>query len=238
MKLRKPFLDHLEDLRWILVKVFVTLIISTGLMFYFAPHLLEIVLTPLRHAVGDAELSLRTLRPTSGFLIGLKLSLLFGLMLSLPVLFYFISYFFVPALKQKERRFLIPIFLFGALLFAAGVSFCYFVVLPLVLSFLWDYTEKLNLANDWTIEYYVSFVVGLIMVFGLVFELPVLVLGLVKASILTPEFLRQKRMYAVLGIVILAAVLTPPDVISQILLAVPMLLLYEVSIWAGKLIKK
>lgn len=237
--IRKPFLDHLEDLRFLLLKSGVVLVLATVLMFYFAPDLLKIILLPLKNAVAEAEsVSLRTLRPASGFLIGIKVSLLFGLLFSLPLLLFFLGQFFVPALKKKERRWLGPVFLAGGGLFAVGVLFCYLVVLPITLGFLWGYTERLNLANDWTIEYYVTFVVSLILVFGLVFEMPILVLGLVKASILTPEFLRQKRAYAILIIVILAALITPPDVVSQILLAVPMLLLYEICIWSAKFIKK
>lgn len=237
MSLRKPFLDHLEDLRWTLVKIVLVLLLTTGSMFYFAPQLIKILMMPLQGVSGEEIISLRTLRPTSGFLISLKVAFLFGALLSFPMIFYFIAHFFLPALKGKERRWLGPVFLAGGGLFAIGISFCFFVVLPITLSFLWGYTERMNLANDWTIEYYTSFVMGLILIFGVVFELPIVVLGLVKASILTPEFLRQKRMYAVLGIVIMAAILTPPDVVSQILLAVPMMALYEVCIWTARFFK-
>ncbi len=235
--LRKPFLDHLEDLRWTLIKIAVALVVTTGATFFFAPQLLKVMMFPLQAVSSDGVVALRTLRPTSGFSISVKISFLFGLLVSLPLIFYFLTQFFLPALKVKERRWLGPLFLAGGGLFLTGACFCYFVVLPMTLSFLWRYTERMNLANDWTIEYYVSFVAGLVLVFGIVFELPILVLGLVRAHILTPEFLRQKRSYAIVLILIVAAVLTPPDVISQILLAVPMLLLYEASIWTARFFK-
>jgi len=235
----KPFLDHLEEFRSCLIKIGVTFILSTTLMFIFTPHLINVISWPLM-SIGSASdaITLRTLRPASGFLIGIKISFLFGLLFALPLMLYFFSQFFAPALKPKERKWVGPLFLIGGGLFLSGVLFCYFVALPLTLKFLWGYSERLNLANEWTIEYYISFVVSLIFVFGLVFELPVIILGLIQASILTPEFLRQKRIYAILIIVIGAAFITPPDVISQILIAVPVILLYEACIWISKFFKR
>jgi len=236
--IKKPFLDHLEDLRSCLIKVGIALVASTLLMFWFTPQLLNVISWPLLSidSVSDT-MTLRTLRPSSGFLIGIKLSFLFGFLFSLPLISYFLAQFFAPALQPKERKWVGPLFLIGGGLFIGGILFCYFVVLPITLKFLWNYSERLNLANEWTIEYYVGFVVSLIFVFGLVFELPVVIMGLVKSSILTPEFLRQKRLYAILIFIILAALVTPPDVVSQILVAVPLIFLYEICIWCCRWIK-
>lgn len=233
---KKPFLDHLEDLRWTILKILIILCLGSILLFFFSPKLLKVIAWPLSGVSSGAEpVALRTLRPTSSFVISMKLSLLSAMVVTFPLLTYFIAQFFLPALKKNERRWVIPLFVAGGGLFAVGASFCYFVALPVALKFLWGYGERMGLANDWTIEYYVSFATGLIIVFGLVFELPILVLGLVRASLLTPEFLRQKRLFAIVAIFVVAAVVTPtPDVVSQLLVAIPMLLLFEASIWTAK----
>lgn len=232
---KKPFLEHLEELRWLLLKVGITLSFATVALFFLSPRLLQVMTWPLQVITGGPEpVALRTLRPVSGVLIGVKLAFLSALVVSFPLLSLFAAQFFLPALKPREKRWLAPLFVAAGGLFALGALFCYFVALPLALKFLWSYGEKMGLANDWTIEYYVSFATGLLLVFGLVFELPIVVLGLVRASILTPEFLKQKRPYAIVAILIVAAVVTPPDVVSQILVAVPMLLLYEVSVAIAK----
>jgi len=231
----KSFLEHLEELRWLILKIGVILLVATFVLLYFSPHLLKVISWPLHHWLHSAEaVALRTLRPASAIVIGFKLSFLAALVVTFPLLAYFFAQFFSPAFKPEEKRWVVPLFFCAGLLFALGALFCFFVALPLVLQFLWNYGAKMGLANDWTIEYYVSFATGLILMFGLAFELPILVLGLVRASILTPEFLRQKRPYAIVAILVVAAVVTPPDVVSQILVAVPMLILYEGCVWIAR----
>ncbi len=210
------------------------------LAFAFAPVLLKLILWPFHAAVSRFDLHppstalLRTLRPTGAFVLSMKLAIGAGFTLSLPFVLWFLGKFVLPGLTQREKRYLLPSLGAGTLLFLTGMGFCYFVMLPTALGFFWTYGEKLGIANEWTIEYYTALVVQLLLAFGLVFELPVVLLFLVKVGIVGPTALREKRKYVIVGIFIVAAAVTPtPDVISQIFLAVPMLLLYEICIWVA-----
>ncbi len=204
----------------------------------FAPVLLQAILWPFKAAVGRFALHapetalLRTLRPTGAFMISMKLAFGAGFILSLPWILWFLGKFVLPGLTSLERGYIFPALVAGTMLFAAGVAFCYFLMLPTALGFFWSYGEKMGIANEWTIENYVSLVMQLLIAFGAVFELPVVLLFLVKVGMIGHRAMRRARRYVIVGVFIAAAALTPtPDMVSQILLAVPMILLYEFSVW-------
>jgi len=175
---------------------------------------------------------MQALNPTEGFMLSIKLSLFAGIVLSFPVLLYFILQFILPGLKKNERTALWPALFIGFGLFLTGVFFSYFYVLPKVLDFFYNYSQEMGVSNEWRIGYYISFATQFTLIFGLSFELPVVVMTLVKLGILNYNIMRNTRSYAILAIVIIAALITPtPDAFTLLLLAGPMIVLYEICIW-------
>ena len=227
----KPFLEHLEDLRWMLIKMIATLGIAMVACFFFASQLLRVLIYPLQRAAGDAEPFLRTLEVTGGFTVALKLALYAGVLVSCPLLLYFLAQFVLPALTRREKDILAPVLASGVGLFLVGVALAYWIVIPKALRFFIEYNRHLHIRSEWTIQNYVSFVTLISLAFGVAFEMPMVVLALARLGIVTHHFLRHKRPYAIPLIFFVAAVITPPDLMSQILLGVPMCLLYEACIW-------
>jgi len=175
---------------------------------------------------------MQALNPTEGFMLSIKLSLFAGIVLAFPLLLLFTLQFILPGLKKKEKRALWPAMIIGFGLFLAGVMFSYFFVLPKVLDFFYNYSQQMGVTNEWRIGYYISFATQFTLIFGLAFELPVVVMTLVKLGVLNYEIMRNTRSYAILAIVVIAALITPtPDVATLAFLAVPMILLYEMCIW-------
>lgn len=172
------------------------------------------------------------LRPTETFMLSMKLSFFAGIILAFPLLLMYVLQFVLPGLHANEKRVLWPAMLVGFGLFLCGVLFAYYVVLPRALEFFYEWSGNLGVSNDWRIGEYISFATQFTLLFGLSFELPVVVMVLVKLGILSYETMSSTRTYAVLGIFVAAAVLTPtPDAFTLILMALPMLVLYELCIW-------
>ncbi len=172
------------------------------------------------------------LRPTETFMLSMKLAFFAGIVVAFPLLLIFILQFVLPGLHQHERKMLWPAILIGCGLFLGGVSFAYFFVLPRALLFFHDYSVGLGVSNDWRIGEYISFVTQFTLLFGLSFELPVVVMVLVKLGLLTYETMVKSRTYATVAIFIMAAIITPtPDILTLNLMALPMLFLYEICIW-------
>ncbi len=183
------------------------------------------------NASGNLRL-MSALKPTEAFMLTMKLAFFAGVVVSFPFLLYFILQFVLPGLKEEERKALWPAMAIGFGLFLAGVFFAYFFVLPRVLTFFYDWSASLGIANDWRIGYYIGFATQFVLIFGLSFELPVIVMTLVHLGILSHSMMRDTRAYAILAIVVIAAVITPtPDAFTLLLLAGPMCLLYELCIW-------
>lgn len=226
----KPFLDHLEDLRGTLMKVVGTLIISTLLAFLFYKQLINIINYPVEQAGYDSQLLV--LSPFEGFMSVLKVCLYSGLVCSFPLILYFIGEFVIPGLNDKEKKLIMPVIIASFLLFAAGVLFAYFVAIPRALNFFQHFNEGVEIQTELRFKYTVSFVTMLCLAFGLCFELPVVVMTLVKLELLNSKMMRDTRSYAIIAMFILAAIITPtPDIATMSLLAGPMILLYEICIW-------
>lgn len=179
---------------------------------------------------GDLRL-MSALRPTETFVLSMKLAFFAGIIVSFPFLLAYLLQFILPNLDRKQIRALWPAIAVGFGLFLTGICFAYYIVLPHGLLFFHEWSQKLDVSNDWRIGEYITFATTFTLLFGLAFELPVVVMALVKMGVLTYESMSRTRTYAVLAITVLAAVMTPPDPFTLIVLAVPMCLLYEICIW-------
>ncbi|NMB19727.1 MAG: twin-arginine translocase subunit TatC [Firmicutes bacterium] len=213
--------DHLTELRRRIIVIIATLALGIIVGFYYSPSIVEYVM----RIPGE----LVFLYPGEAFIVHLTVALIVGCFLDLPVILYQVIRFLVPGLREKEVRALFIGLPFSLALFAFGVLFAYKAILPIAYRFFMGFGTE-QLAPLISIGNYVSFALGLIVPFGVVFQLPLIVLLLAGVGILHPQTLVRHRKYFVLIIFILATVLTPPDVVSQLLLALPMLLLYEFSI--------
>jgi len=229
----KTFWEHLEDLRWMLIKMAGAMGVSVIACFVFAKPLLTLIILPLdRVTNGNPKPYLRTLEVMGGLTLSMQLALYAGIIVACPLLLWFLGQFLLPALTRLERRMILPVFGVGVLLFLSGCALAYFLVVPTSLSFSIQYNDYLGISSEWTIDNYVSFVSYLMLAFGLCFELPLVVLALAKLGLVTSKFLRDKRRIVIVLIFIVAAVITPTtEPIIQCLLAVPMVLLYEACIW-------
>lgn len=225
-----PFLDHLEELRQRLLRCILSIVLLSLGSYFFSKQIMQILLRPYPH-----DKTLIFLKPTEGFMVYIKISVFIGIILSLPVIFYQLWKFIAPGLYKKERRYVPMIVFLSTFFFLTGALFCYFIIIPFGLNFLLGFTTG-QLEPNIQISEYLKFVTMLIMVFGIIFELPLLSFFLTKMGLLTPDFLRSKRRYGIVVIFIVAAILTPPDVITQLFLAGPLIILYEVSIWVSKLV--
>ena len=297
----KSFLDHLEDLRWVLIKSVVTLSVAMLICLIAGNYVVAIIKRPLEKAqvrypgteqvvvvmfgtnrlglyhlddlqkaafhfstnrfvavqldptttgtnlmLGlkvdtnvDAEtlakqvkVDLNTLSPAGGFFVAFQVAFYAGIAVSSPFLFYFICQFIFPALKWKERRYIFRGLFFFVPLFLTGASFCYFVLMPVALSASQAYSNWLGFSsNIWQAEEYISFVCKFILGMGLGFEMPVVILVLVKLGILNYTILSKGRRYMIVVNLVLGALLTTPEVLTQVLMAIPLQLLYEISVW-------
>ncbi len=224
-----PFTAHLEELRKRLIICFVAIGIGVVIAYGFKEKLFEILTIPLVREMRPGDKLIFT-GLTEAFFTYMKVSFLAGIILASPVIIYQFWAFVGPGLYQKERRYFVPIVLLSVFFFVGGSLFCFFVVFPFAfkffLSFATDVIQPLPSMNE-----YLSFASVTMLAFGLVFELPLVIVFLARLGIVTVDFLRKNRKYAILLIFLVAAILTPgPDVVSQVLMAFPLMLLYEISI--------
>ena len=295
----KSFLEHLEDLRWVLIKSLACAGVAMVVCFFAGNYLFKVLEWPLRRApmgrpkealvrvmLGTNQLGvfpvgtnnalaslagtnqyvrmnlgivdsgtntllgvtvlpeneaafpagppidIVSLGPAAAFIVATKLAFFGGLVVSSPFIFYFVAQFVFPALKIREKRYTFRGLVFGIGLFLTGVAFCYFVMMPVALAVSAKYAEWFGFkANQWRAEEYISFVCKFMLGMGLGFEMPVVLLTLVKIGLLSYGILKSARRYVIVIAFVLGAVLTTPEVITQVLMAVPLLVLYEISVW-------
>lgn len=297
----KSFLDHLEDLRWVLIKTLAALGIGMLICLIAGDHVVEILKRPLQHAkikypgtnevwtiawgtnvmkvlkLNDEQqtkfgngperykswkidlqpngtngfllglapdpnmdpktaevmkIDLINLSPVGGFWVAIQVSMYGGIVLASPFIFYFITGFIFPALRMKEKYFVYRGLGFGVSLFALGVSFCYFILMPIALAASVMYSNWLGFeANQWRAEDYISFVCKFMLGMGVGFQMPVVLLTLVKIGVLNYTILRKMWRYMIVIVLVLGALLTTPEVVTQVMMAVPLYLLYEISVW-------
>jgi sec-independent protein translocase protein TatC len=232
-----PFFDHLEELRWRIIWSVLSLVAGTGIGFFLAMRLdlLGLLKRPLDAHIGGDQLI--ALAITDPFFITFKLALTLGFILAAPIIIYQVWLFLAPALTKRERRAIVPALYMGVALFCIGVAVAYMYVLPLTTMFLAGFqTESLRLTM--TGSSYFGFVIRLLVAFGLVFQLPVVILILATLGLVSSRFLASKRRYAVAVMTVTAALMTPGDVASTILMMGPLLLLYEFSIMLTRLVER
>ena len=226
-----PFLDHLEELRWRILWSFLAIVVGSvvGYILVLRFGVLDILIGPFYEVMEDAT-KLVFLSPTEPFFLLLRIGILAGLVLASPIIIYQIWAFLSPALERHEKRAIVPALYLGVVLFSAGVLMSYYLALPVTLRFLLffgtDYFDPMLRAGD-----YFGFVTKLLMAFGVLFELPVVIMILSALGLVTPAFLRAKRRHAIVIITILASLLSPGDVVTvTAMMMIPMVFLYEFSI--------
>ncbi|HRL33299.1 MAG TPA: twin-arginine translocase subunit TatC [Neisseria sp.] len=225
----QPLIEHLLELRRRLMWTIGGLLLCFLALMPFAQQLYTFVAQPLMATLpaGTSMIATDVIAP---FFVPVKVTLMAAFLLSLPHTLYQVWAFIAPALYQNEKRLVMPLVLSSVLLFFAGMAFAYFLVFPLVFKFLAGVTPVgVNMATD--IDKYLSFILGMFVAFGATFEVPVVVVLLNRMGVVSLAQLRQARPYVIVGAFVLAAVITPPDVISQVLLAVPLIVLYEAGLW-------
>lgn len=229
---KQPFMGHLEELRQRLIVCAIAVGVGFVGAYLFAEQLFQVLIQPLKAVMPEGDKLIFTNLPEM-FFTYLKVAFVTGLLAAAPVIFYELWLFIAPGLYHNERRYVIPFAASSTVLFVGGALFGYFVVFPFGFQFF------VGLSNEYvkalpSVREYFSFSIKLLLAFGLVFELPVVIFFLSRLGAVTPETLRKKRKYAILMTFIVGAILTPPDVITQCMMAVPLIALYEISIIISK----
>ncbi|MFH0882614.1 MAG: twin-arginine translocase subunit TatC [bacterium] len=220
------FLDHLDELRVHIFRAFGGLLIATIIGYIYSQDLQRLLLYPFAGMEGP---KLALLTPTEGFLVQLKISLIAGVFISLPWIFYQLWSFIAPGLFEKERKMVLPVVFSSSVLFLVGAGFAVFVI-PMATRFFMSFTSE-EVANFWSLGKFIDFELRMFLAFGIVFELPLLIYFLARFGVVTPKFLRTYRRHMYVAFLLAAAIITPPDVFTQIVLAVPLVVLYEASIF-------
>ena len=231
----QPFVEHLMELRDRLVRAFIAIGVAAGILFFWPGPgpLYDLLAAPLVAHLPQGATMIAT-SVISPFMVPLKILLLSAFLLALPFVLYQVWAFIAPGLYSHEKRLVLPLVVSSTLLFFLGVAFCYFFVFGQVFSFIQSFAPKsITAAPD--IEAYLGFVMTMFLAFGLAFEVPIAVVVLARLGVVSVEKLKSFRGYFVVGAFIVAAIVTPPDVVSQLALAIPMCLLYEIGIWAAQL---
>jgi sec-independent protein translocase protein TatC len=233
---QETFLSHLIELRQRLVWCILAIAVACIPTLYYSSELYDLLAMPLMASLpqGSRMIATGVITP---FLIPMKIAFMASFVLVLPFILYQIWAFVAPGLYAHEKRLVLPLVVSSTVLFIAGMLFCYFIVFGKVFAFITTFAPKsISVAPD--IEAYFNFVLGMFMSFGLAFEVPVVVVVLVITGLVTVEQLREWRGYVIVAIFVVAAVVTPPDVVSQIALALPMCILYELGIIFGQMIQR
>lgn len=229
------FLEHLEELRWRLIYSIIGVIVGSIIAWIFIDFLVDVVL--LKPAKDSGAL-LQNLKPFGQLFLYMQIAIMVGIIISIPNIFFQLWQFISPALHKHERRYILWIVIFSSICFLGGIAFAYFVMLPLTLQFAAQFGSA-SIKNEFAIDEYMSIITSVMLAAGLIFELPMLSFFLSKLGILKPSFMKKYRRHSIVVIMILAAFLTPgADPVSQIVLAVPLVLLYEVSILVSKFSQK
>jgi sec-independent protein translocase protein TatC len=249
---KAPLTEHLGELRNRILISLIAVAITFGGSFYYSETLFGILVSPLHSTLKfslhnpyisivpgkNPDLELVFLAPAEAIWMHIKIAFISAFIISSPIIFFEIWRFVAPGLLEQEKKYALPFVFTTTFLFLVGALFCYMIILPFAMNFLLTYKTE-NLKPMLSVGKYVDFCLKFILAFGAIFELPVVTVFLTRMGIVTPDFLAKNRKYAVLIAFVLAAVLTPtPDAFNQSLMAVPMILLYEVGIWASKLLDR
>jgi sec-independent protein translocase protein TatC len=230
---KQTFIEHLEDLRKRLIISLIAVGIGFIICYLFSKEIFEFLMMPLHRALPTGATMIFT-TPAEAFFTYMKVGLLAGVFAASPIVLYQIWLFVAPALYSKEKKYVIPFVCSSTILFVGGAAFGYFVIFPLSAKFFMSFATDFIQPAPRLKESF-SFCAMLLLTFGLTFELPIFVLFLSKLGVLDARMLARNRKYVIILIFIVAAILTPPDPLSQVMMAVPLVALYEVSIWVAKI---
>lgn len=228
----QPLISHLIELRKRLLNSIISVLVIFMVLVFFANDIYQLVSAPLiKHLPAGASMIATDV--ASPFFTPIKLTMMVSVIVAAPIILYQLWAFIAPALYQHERRLMIPLLVSSSLLFYLGMAFAYFIVFPLAFGFFAN-TAPAGVLIATDISSYLSFVMALFMAFGVAFEVPVAIILLCWSGVTTPEDLRKKRPYVLVGAFVVGMLLTPPDVFSQTLLAIPMYLLFEVGVFCAR----
>lgn len=233
---KMPFSSHLQELRKRLIVCFIAVGIGFVISYFFSKEIFELLSKPLLKVMPEGQKMVFIALPEA-FLTYLKIALVSGIILASPMLFYQIWMFITPGLHQTEQRYVLPFVVFSTLFFVGGTLFGYLVVFPLGFKFFMGFTSDYIRPLP-SIREYLSFSLKLLIAFGVVFQLPLFSFFLSRLGIVDAKMLRSKQKYAILLIFVVAAVFTPPDVATQLMMAGPLIVLYEIGIWVAKVFGK
>ncbi|HUW92514.1 MAG TPA: twin-arginine translocase subunit TatC [Bacteroidales bacterium] len=246
------FLEHLEELRWHLIRIFIAVVSGAVIAFMFKDIIFDhIILAPNSPGfitnrllcqfadlvnvpalcINQKSIELISIKMSGQFTTHINISLVAGIIIAFPYIFWEFWSFFKPALYEKERKYARGAVLSASLLFLTGITFGYFIIIPLSINFLGNYSVSDVVTNQININSYIGSVTSVALASGITFELPIVVFFLARIGVITPEFMKKYRKHAIVLILVLGAIITPPDVFSQILVSLPLLILYEVSIF-------
>ncbi|MBL8470335.1 MAG: twin-arginine translocase subunit TatC [Rhodocyclaceae bacterium] len=233
---QETFLSHLVELRDRLLRCVIVVGIAFVCLMPWSANIYDFLAAPMMNTLPEGTRMIAT-GVVTPFFVPIKVTLLVAFIGSLPFVLYQLWAFVAPGLYVHEKRFALPLVVASSLLFLAGMAFCYFLVFGTVFKFIASVAPKsITPAPD--IEQYLAFVMTMFLAFGVTFEVPVVVLVLVKAGLVSVAKLREVRSYVIVGAFVIAAVVTPPDVTSQIMLAIPMCVLYEIGLLLARLVEK
>ena len=232
-----PLLDHLIELRARLMRIILALVVAFFVCFYFANDIFGFLVRPLTNAFPPGQGKLIYTQLYGAFFVSVKVALFAAFVVSFPIIANQLWAFVAPGLYPHEKKLVLPLVISSTVLFFIGVAFCYFFVFGQVFAFIQGFAPKsITAAPD--IEAYLSFVLTMFIAFGLAFEVPIVVIVLARMGLVSVQKLKDFRGYFIVLAFIIAAIVTPPDVVSQLALALPMCLLYEVGIWAAQIFIK
>ncbi len=247
------FLDHLEELRWRLVRISVAIVTFACVLFYFQEWIMNAIFLNMKNpsfitfrlmchwfgvCIEEIPVSFQSTTMSGQFSYALMMSIMGGIVLAFPYIFYQIWAFVKPGLKKNEKSVMSGLVFWVSLLFFIGILFGYFIVAPLCVQFFGAYKISNEINNIFTINSYLSTILSTVFYSGLLFLLPVVSYIFTKLGIITPSFLKKYRKHAIVGVLILAAAITPPDVISQIIVSIPIIALYEIGIVVSRRVEK
>jgi len=230
-----PFLDHLEELRWRLVKSIGSILLGAAVTFFFIDSLIELLIRPTKNL--STPMYLQVLKVQGMFMIKWGIALIGGVVLAIPVLTFQLWKFIAPGLYLNEKKYAVPLIIFTYLSFLIGLIFAYTVMIPFSLEFFTS-IGMIGIDNNFSINYYFNFITWLMIGSGFIFELPVLVFILSVIGLLTPAFMSNYRRHSAVVILVLSAFITPPDPVSLVLMSIPLLGLYELSIGVSWLVNR
>lgn len=226
------YFDHLEVFRKYIIVILVFLVFATIISFIY----IENIMMFLQKPISGIDIQLNYFRPQEKLVAYFKIAFFSGLFFTVPFGTAVMGRFIFPGLKESERRFFVLVMIMVPLVFLVGAAFAYGVITPLAFEFLVNFAKDDNVKAVWGIDAYFSFLTTLVFITGIIFLLPLGMLALMKLRLINPETVAKFRPYIIIGILVIAAFFTPPDVVSQILVAVPLYLLFELSVFVGKII--